>query len=58
MKHAKAKFVQAPLMEISSTFIREGIRNKKDARYIMPESVWNYIEEMHFYEKRPASPCW
>lgn len=51
MKHPKVKFVQAPLMEISSTFIRDGIRNKKDVRYMMPESVWDYIEEMHFYEK-------
>ncbi len=51
MKHAKVKFVQAPLMEISATFIREGIRNKKDVRYMMPESVWDYIEEMHFYQQ-------
>ena len=50
MKHPKVKFVQAPLMEISSTFIREGIRDKKDVRYMMPESVWDYIEEMHFYK--------
>jgi nicotinate-nucleotide adenylyltransferase len=51
MKHPNIKFVQAPLMEISSTFIRESIRKKKDIRYMMPESVWDYIEEMHFYEK-------
>ncbi|MCX6290684.1 MAG: nicotinate (nicotinamide) nucleotide adenylyltransferase [Bacteroidetes bacterium] len=51
MNHPHVKKAEAPLMEISSSFIREAIRNKKDVRYMMPESVWNYIEEMHFYEK-------
>ena len=51
MNHPRVKKVDAPLMEISASFIRESIRNKKDVRYMMPESVWNYIEEMHFYEK-------
>jgi len=51
IKHPKVKFVEAPLMEISASFIRDGIKSKKDVRYMMPESVWNYIEEMHFYEK-------
>jgi nicotinate-nucleotide adenylyltransferase len=49
--HPHIKKVEAPLMEISASFIREAIRNKKDVRYMMPESVWNYIEEMHFYER-------
>lgn len=41
----------APLMEISSSFIRKGIKQKKNMSYWMPESVYNYILEMHFYEK-------
>ncbi len=51
MNHPQVKKVDAPLMEISASFIRESIKNKKDVRYMLPESVWNYIEEMHFYEK-------
>ncbi len=51
MNHPRVKKFDAPLMQISSSFIRDGIRNKKDVRYMMPESVWDYIEEMHFYEK-------
>jgi len=51
INHPHVKKVEAPLMQISSSFIRENIRNKKDVRYMMPESVWDYIEEMHFYEK-------
>jgi nicotinate-nucleotide adenylyltransferase len=49
MNHRHVKRVDAPLMEISASFIREAIRNKKDVRYMLPESVWEYIEEMHFY---------
>lgn len=49
--HPQVKLVNAPLMQISSTEIRNAIRNKKDVRYYMPEAVWNYIKEMHFYEK-------
>ncbi len=43
--------VNAPLMDISGTFIRGGIKNKKDMSYFLPTAVWKYIREMHFYEK-------
>ena len=49
--HKRVKFIDAPLMEISSTFIRKAIREGKDVRYMMPESVIQYIEEMNFYKK-------
>jgi nicotinate-nucleotide adenylyltransferase len=41
----------APLMNISGTFIRDGIKNGKDMSYFLPKNVWQYIKEMHFYEK-------
>ena len=47
--HPKVKIVDAPIMELSSTFIREAIKNKKDVRFMMPEKVWEYVEEMSFY---------
>jgi len=43
--------VNAPLMEISSSFIREAIKNKKEIPYFMPEAAYSYLKEMHFYEK-------
>ncbi|MDO9579861.1 MAG: nicotinate (nicotinamide) nucleotide adenylyltransferase [Bacteroidales bacterium] len=43
--------VKAPLMDISSTFIRDGIKNGKNISYFLSPPVWKYIEEMHFYEK-------
>ena len=49
--HERVKIISAPLMEVSSSFIRKSIKENKDVRYMMPESVHHYIEEMHFYEK-------
>jgi nicotinate-nucleotide adenylyltransferase len=46
--------INAPLMDISGTFIREGIKNGKDMSYFLPQAVWNYIKEMHFYEQNGA----
>ena len=42
--------VNAPLMEISSSFIREAIANGKNIRNFLPPKVYDYIEEMHFYK--------
>ena len=49
VEHPRVKMISAPVMELSSSFIREAIKNKKDVRYMMPEKVWDYIEEMNFY---------
>jgi nicotinate-nucleotide adenylyltransferase len=50
-ENPQVKLVNAPLMELSSTAIRQAIKEKKDVRYFMTEPVWQYIKEMHFYEK-------
>lgn len=47
--HPSIELVDAPMMEISSTFIRQSIREGKDVRFFMPEHSWQYLEEMHFY---------
>ena len=43
--------VEAPMVEISSTFIRNAIKQKKDIRAMLPPGVWNYIDTMNFYKK-------
>jgi len=43
-------FTQAPLIEIASSFIRQGIKEGKNLRQFLPEKVWRYLSEMHFYE--------
>jgi nicotinate-nucleotide adenylyltransferase len=47
----RVKKVDAPTMEISSTFIRLALRKKHDIRYFLPHKVYQYITEMHFYER-------
>jgi nicotinate-nucleotide adenylyltransferase len=48
---SNATLVNAPLMEISSSFIRQAIREGKDVRHLVPEKAYTYMREMHFYEK-------
>ena len=48
--HNNVKSVPAPIMEISSSFIRESIKNHKDIPYFLPSAVYKYILDMHFYE--------
>jgi len=38
------KYVDAPLMEISSTFIRNSILNGKDIRFFLPTPIRRYFE--------------
>ena len=49
--HAKIHKVDAPIVEISSTFIREGIKNKKNIQPMLPQKVWEYIDHNLFYRK-------
>jgi nicotinate-nucleotide adenylyltransferase len=44
-------FVDAPLMEISSSFIRKAVREGRDVRHLVPAKAFQYMREMHFYEK-------
>jgi len=48
---ANFKIIEAPLIEISSTFIRNAIAKKKDVRHFMPAGVFQYISEMNFYKR-------
>ena len=47
--HPKIHKVKAPIMEISSTFIRREHNNGKNIRPLLPEAVWTYLDEMNFY---------
>jgi nicotinate-nucleotide adenylyltransferase len=50
-KHPHVKIFNTPLLDISSTFIRQSVKEKKDIRYLMPPKIWEYMREMHFYEE-------
>ncbi|MGZ3903423.1 MAG: nicotinate (nicotinamide) nucleotide adenylyltransferase [Bacteroidia bacterium] len=49
--HPQVNLTDAPIMDISSTFIRKAIIEKKDVSCFMPEKVAAYIDEMNFYKK-------
>jgi len=42
--------IHAPIMEISSTFIRQQIKDGKNIKPLLPLAVWDYIDEMNFYK--------
>ena len=42
--------IDAPIMEISSTFIRQQIKGGKNIKPLLPLAVWDYIDEMNFYK--------
>jgi nicotinate-nucleotide adenylyltransferase len=49
-QHKHIHKVDAPLMELSSTFIRRSIKEGKNVRPMLPEQVWEYLDEMNFYK--------
>ena len=50
-KYPSFNIVNAPKIDISSRFIRNSIKEKKNVRFFLPDKVYNYILEMHFYQK-------
>lgn len=42
-------YVDVPAMEVSSSIIRERLKKGKPVRYLLPDSVIQYIEENHLY---------
>ena len=43
------KMINAPIMEISSSFIRNSIKDGKDMRFFVHEKVYEYILECNLY---------
>jgi len=48
--HKKIHKVEAPIMEISSTMIRKAIKEGKNVKPLLPQNVWEYLDEMNFYK--------
>jgi len=49
--HPKIHRVNAPIIEISSTMIRNGIKEEKNMKPLLSNKVWKYIDDMNFYKK-------
>ncbi|GAB4073376.1 nicotinate-nucleotide adenylyltransferase [Barrientosiimonas marina] len=48
--HYAIRTMDVPLMEISSTAIKNRVRSEKTIKYMVPESVETYIKENRLYE--------
>lgn len=48
-QHPKVTFVEAPLMDISATFIRESIKNGHSVKYLLPQAVEDYIRDKKLF---------
>jgi len=49
-RHPHVKIVEAPLLDISATYIRNCIKDNRSIRYLVPESVEQMIRLKHFYK--------
>lgn len=49
-KHENIEVINAPLMEISSSFIRKSIHEGKNIRHFLPDAVYQIIDRMNFYK--------
>lgn len=48
--HDRVKKFRMPLLEISSTMIRQSIKENRSVRYLMPEKVWQFIRDKGLYK--------
>ena len=49
--HPHVHLVDVPMMDISSSYIRRQVAEGHPPRYLLTEPVFQYLTEMHFYEK-------
>ncbi len=47
--HPKIIPLEAPIIELSSTFIRQAVKEGKNITTMLPKKVWEYIDRMNFY---------
>ncbi|MCB9282774.1 MAG: nicotinate-nucleotide adenylyltransferase [Lewinellaceae bacterium] len=50
-QHPNVRVFDAPLLDISASFVRECRKTGKSIRYLLPESVYQYLETSHLYRK-------
>ena len=51
LEYSNIHYINAPIIELSSTFIRESIKNNKNIATMLPEEVWKYIDHNLLYKK-------
>ena len=49
--YPRVKIVEhVPMMDISATFIRNAIKDKKSVQYLVPEKVYDYLQTSNMYK--------
>lgn len=51
LNHPNIQYFNFPLLDVSSSLIRQMILDKKSVRYLLPDSVLEYINESSLYKK-------
>lgn len=49
-QRSKVEVIDTPIMEISSTFIRESIAEDKNVKAFLPEGIYEYIKQHRLYQ--------
>lgn len=50
-KYSSINVVKAPFLDISSSLIRKMISEEKSVRYMVPDKVFDYLSDNHYYRK-------
>lgn len=50
--NAQIEIMDAPLLEISATYIRELVKNKKSIKYLVPENIEQEVQSNRFYKSK------
>lgn len=48
-QHPSIKIVEAPLMQISASYIRNCLKAGQSVQYLVPDAVYQYLEEVAIY---------
>ena len=51
VEHPNVELFEAPLLDISATFIRKTIQAGRSVRYLVPDAVYEYLGESGVYRK-------
>ncbi len=47
--HPRVKICEAPLLDISATYIRDCLRQGRSVRYLVPDAVFEYLDSGNLY---------
>lgn len=50
LKFGEIEMLNAPIIEVSSSFIRDGVKNDKDLRFFVPPKTYKYIIDNNYFK--------